>query len=54
MITHARPLSLQGRGKSQGPAAEQYLAPTSLEDHLNIATPKLAELYKVFVELVQI
>ena len=53
MITHTRPLSLQGRGKSQGLAAEQHPTPTSVEDHLNIATPKPAELYKVFVELVQ-
>ena len=54
MITHTRPLSLQGRGKSQGLAAEQHPTPTSVEDHLNIATPKPTELYKVFVELVQI
>jgi hypothetical protein len=54
MITHTRPLSLQGRGKSQGLAAEQHPTPTSVEDHLNIATPKPAELCKVFVEIVQI
>jgi hypothetical protein len=53
MITHTRPISLQGRWKSQGLAAEQPPAPLSVEDHLNIATPKAAELYKVCAELVQ-
>lgn len=53
IITHTRPLSLQGRGKSQGLAAEEHPTPTSVEDHLNIATPKPAELCKVFVEIVQ-
>ena len=53
IITHTRPLSLQGRGESQGLAAEEHPAPTSVEDHLNIATPKPAELCKVFVEIEQ-
>jgi hypothetical protein len=53
MITHTRPLSLQGRRKSQGLAAEQHPTPTSVEDHLNIATTKAAELYNHFAELVQ-
>ena len=53
MITHTRPLSLGGRGESQGLAAEQHPTPTSVEDHLVRATPKPAELCKVFVELVQ-
>ena len=40
-------------GKVQALAAEQPPAPTSVKGHLNIATPKAAELYKVFVELMQ-
>lgn len=54
MITHTRPLSLQGGGKSQAPAAEQPPAPLTVEDHLVRATPKAAELYNRFAELVQI
>jgi len=53
MITHTRPLSHGGRGKSQGLAAEQHPTLTSVEDHLNFATPNPAELYKVFAELMQ-
>jgi hypothetical protein len=53
IIVHTRPLSLGGRGKVQALAAEQPPAPTSVEDHLNISTPKAAELYKVCAELVQ-
>jgi len=37
----------------QALAAEQPPAPTSVKGHLNIATPKAAVLYKVFVELMQ-
>jgi hypothetical protein len=53
IITHTRPLSLQGGGKSQAPAAEQPPAPLTVEDHLVRATPKAAELYNRFAELVQ-
>ena len=53
MNTHTRPLSLQGRGESQGLAAEEHPTPTSVEGHLNIATTKAAELYNRFAELVQ-
>ena len=53
MITHTRPLSLQGRWKSLGLAAEQHPTLTSVEDHLNFATPNPSELYKVFAELMQ-
>ena len=53
IFTHTRPLSLQGRGNSQGLAAEQHPTPTSVEDHLVRATPKAAELYNRFAELVQ-
>ena len=53
IITHTLPRSLQGSGKSQGLAAEQHPAPMSVKDHLNIATPKAAVLYKVFVELMR-
>ena len=48
-------------GKSQAPAAEAPPAPAAeqasaaltVEDHLDIATPKAAELYKRFTEFVQ-
>jgi len=40
-------------GKSQAPAAEQPPAPLTVEDHLVRATPKAAELYNRFAELVQ-
>jgi hypothetical protein len=53
IIAHTLPLSLGGRGKVQALAAEQPPAPTSVKDHLNIAIPQAAELYKVCVELVQ-
>jgi hypothetical protein len=45
IITHTRPLPLLGRGKSQALAAEQPPASMSVSGHLNIATPKAAELY---------
>ena len=53
--------ALGGRGKSQAPAAEGPPAPAAeqasaaltVEDHLDIATPKAADLYKRFTELVQ-
>jgi len=40
-------------GKVQALAAEQPSAPTSVKGHLNIATPKVAELNNRFAELVQ-
>jgi len=40
-------------GKSQAPAAEQPPAPQTVEDYLVRATPKAAELYNRFAELVQ-
>jgi hypothetical protein len=44
-----------GRDKSQTTttAAEQPPAPMTVEDHLNMATPKAAQLYQRFAELVQ-
>ena len=47
--------ALGGGGKSQAPApaAEAPPAPQTVEDHLAIATPKAAELYNRFNELVQ-
>ena len=45
--------ALGGGSKSQAPAAEAPPPPQSVEDHLNAATPKAAELYQRFAELVQ-
>jgi flagellar basal body-associated protein FliL len=43
-----------GRGKSESPpAAEQPPAPMTVQDHLNVASPKAAELYQRFADLVQ-
>ena len=44
-----------GRDKSEPTttAAEQQPAPLTVQDHLNTATPKAAELYQRFAELVQ-
>jgi hypothetical protein len=43
-----------GRDKSKSTtAAEQPPAPMTVQDHLNVATPKAAELYQRFAELVQ-
>jgi len=53
IITHTRPLSLLGRGKLQAVASEQPPAPMSVKGHLNRATPKTANFYTVFIELMQ-
>jgi len=45
--------ALGGGGKSQTQAAAQPPAPQTVEDHLAMATPKAAELYNRFAELVQ-
>ena len=43
-----------GRDKSQPtPATEQPPAPMTVQDHLNTASPKAAELYQRFADLVQ-
>lgn len=45
--------ALGGSGSSKAPPAMPVAAPLTVEDHLNTATPKAAELYKRFAELVQ-